>query len=49
MKRKRKGLIVLAIVAMVAILGIGYAAITNVGLVQVLKVINQHLMFISQL
>ena len=31
MKRKRKGLIVLAIVAMVAILGIGYAAITNVG------------------
>ena len=31
MKRKRKGLIVLAIVAMVAILGVGYAAITNVG------------------
>ena len=30
MKRKRKGLIVLAIVAMVAILGIGYAAITGV-------------------
>lgn len=31
MKRKRKGLIVLAIVAMVAILGVGYAAITGVG------------------
>ncbi len=31
MKRKRKGLIVLAIVAMVAILGIGYAAITCNG------------------
>lgn len=31
MKRKRKGLIALAIVAMVAILGIGYAAITGVG------------------
>lgn len=31
MKRKRKGLVVLAIVAMVAILGVGYAAITNVG------------------
>ena len=31
MKRKRKGLIALAIVAMVAILGVGYAAITNVG------------------
>lgn len=30
MKRKRKGLIVLAIVAMVAILGVGYAAITGV-------------------
>lgn len=31
MKRKRKGLVVLAIVAMVAILGVGYAAITGVG------------------
>lgn len=31
MKRKRKGLIALAIVAMVAILGVGYAAITGVG------------------
>ncbi len=30
MKRKRKGLIALAIVAMVAILGVGYAAITGV-------------------